>query len=850
MKRYLRVVLFLSVASVGLPVVACEPEQLICQKSSKERFGLISQSQPVPVLIDANANSAIRLAAKNFADDLTAVSGNTASLHLALKGIAGPVVIIGEANKSPLINELVKAGRLDLSSLSGQWEAFKIERVKNPWPNVPEALVVVGADRRGAVFGAYTLSEHVGVSPWYWFADAPIRKINNAYVTGAGHFDKPAVKYRGIFINDEDPALSGWAKHLFGDVNANMYARVFELILRLKGNYIWPAMWGKSFHTDDPRNTALADSMGIVMGTSHHEPMTRAHAEWKGYMPEGSKKSAWNYSTNAKVLRQFWREGMERMMSKGDADGYESLVTIGMRGDGDEPMSEGTAITLLEKIVDDQRNIIEQVTQKKAEQVPQVWALYKEVQDYYDQGMQVPDDVTLLFADDNWGQIRRLPTTNVERAGGYGVYYHFDYVGAPRNYKWLNTNQVEKVWQQMDLAYTRGVKDLWVVNVGDIKPMEYPIDFFMRMAWAPETFTPKTLKVFPQEWAARVFGAKHAKSIGQLMTRYSQLAAKRKPEFLSDHAYKIGGVKEGYLIKGEFYEVLHRWESLKAAMLKTKKRLSKAQLNAYFQLIEFPILAMTNLHEMYFSSAWNIRLGSVYDGRANHFYTRAMNAYEYDQVLTDSYHTFNGGKWKGMMNQIHMNYVIWHDPVKQTPPNLVRLKGAPPNSDTHFVSAVNAQSRMIDIDVANMSKTTKTNDVGWHAIDNLGQAESALISYPQGIPTTTIEDGIAAVYDFKLKDTVDLNVAIRLNPTLNTHKNAPIKIGVSVDDGEVQELAMYLLPTSGRVNVPQNQFWLDAVTNNSEILNAKFKSVSKGKHKLKLWRLHDNVIVESIRLYW
>ncbi len=342
------------------------------------------------------------------------------------------------------------------------------------------------------------------------------------------------MKYRGFFINDEAPAFSSWAKVRFGGLNAEMYAHVFDLLLRLKGNTLWPAMWPPhAFNDDDPRNKILADERGVVMGTSHHEPMTRAHDEWHRNKEQGVTGGPWDYARNGDNLRAFWRGGIERMMSRPgaaqDGRGYDSLVTVGMRGDGDEAMGEGTAIPLLQSVVVDQRRIIAEVTGRPPEQTPQVWALYKEVQDYYDHGMRVPDDVTLLFADDNWGQIRRLPTTDLDRAGGFGVYYHFDYVGAPRNYKWLNTTQIEKTWQQMDLAWQRGAHQLWIVNVGDIKPMEFPLSFFMDQAWAPAAMTPQALAGYPEQWARGTFGADQASEIGALLTRYSQLAARRKP---------------------------------------------------------------------------------------------------------------------------------------------------------------------------------------------------------------------------------------------------------------------------------------------------------------------------------
>nr|WP_254245143.1 glycosyl hydrolase 115 family protein [Hymenobacter sp. BRD67] len=339
-------------------------------------------------------------AARDVQADLGRVTGQKPALRTSLPHGRQPVVLIGTVGHSALIDKLVKAGKLDVKSLTGRWETFVVQPVANPLPGVRQALVVAGSDKRGAIYGLYDLSQQMGVSPWYWWADVPVPPQKSLYVAAGRHtLGTPQVKYRGIFINDEAPAFAGWAKEKFGGINHQAYEHVFELILRLKGNYLWPAMWGNAFNDDDKADPQLADEYGIVMGTSHHEPMLRAQQEWKRY-----GHGAWNYQTNDSTLREFWRQGIRNMGR------HESLVTIGMRGDGDEPMSEGSNIALLEKIVADQRKIIARTTGRPADQTPQVWALYKEVQDYYDKGMRVPDDVTLLLCDDNWGIFASCPS--------------------------------------------------------------------------------------------------------------------------------------------------------------------------------------------------------------------------------------------------------------------------------------------------------------------------------------------------------------------------------------------------------------------------------------------------------
>ncbi|HEY9227094.1 MAG TPA: glycosyl hydrolase 115 family protein, partial [Gemmatimonadaceae bacterium] len=397
---------------------AAATSSYIVTTRSPNAFPLVVAGKPATLFYSAKDHRGVERAAISLRDDLERVTGATPEANIADSAVGQRVVIIGTIGKSPLIDRLVRAKKIDVSAIVGKWEAFVTRAVDNPLPGVRQALVIAGSDKRGTIYGIYDLSQAIGVSPWYWWADVPVERRTDLYVLAGTHTrGEPAVKYRGIFINDEAPAFSGWTREKFGGVNSKMYAKMFELILRMKGNYLWPAMWGNAFADDDSLNAKLADEYGIVMGTSHHEPLTRAQQEWRRY---GS--GPWDYEKNDSTLRDFWRKGIERMYNNGDP--RENIVTVGMRGDGDMPMTQGTAISLLERIVADQRKIIADVTKQDASKTPQLWALYKEVQDYYDQGMRVPDDITLLFADDNWGNVRRLPSPqDRNRPGGFGVYY-------------------------------------------------------------------------------------------------------------------------------------------------------------------------------------------------------------------------------------------------------------------------------------------------------------------------------------------------------------------------------------------------------------------------------------------
>lgn len=425
----------------------------------------------------------------------------------------------------------------------------------------------------------------------------------------------------------------------------------------MKGNYLWPAMWGRAFYDDDPANPKLADDYGIVMGTSHHEPMMRAHVEWERY---GSGE--WNYESNPVKLQEFWTKGIERMGAN------ESIVSLAMRGDGDMAMSAGTNIALLEKIVKDQRDIIAKVTGKDVKSTPQLWALYKEVQDYYDNGMRVPDDVTLLLCDDNWENIRKLPKPGESRrSGGYGIYYHFDYVGGPRNYKWLNTNSIARVWEQMNMAYEYGADRIWIVNVGDIKPMEFPTEFFLDLAWNPKQINPDNLKAYKLDWVKRQFGNTNATEIADLISSYTKFNG-RKPELLAPEIYSLVNYHEAESVVTEFNSLVSKAEQI-------NKILPSDYKDSFFELVLHPVRASANLNELHFAIAKNRMYASQGRAATHEWASRAKSLFDKDSEITKSYNvTLAGGKWNHMMDQTHIGYTYWQQPPQNKMPEVKEIE--------------------------------------------------------------------------------------------------------------------------------------------------------------------------------
>ena len=654
-----RLALFVAFAIVVRPIAvhALGDPKYVRATAVAGDFTLVANGQAAPLLVSEEDWPGVVRAAGDLSQDIERVTGHAAPLVKESAQAKGDIVIIGTIGKSPLINELVRRHKLDVSGIAGQWESAVTTIVDRPLPGVRRALVIAGADKRGTIYAIYDLSEQIGVSPWYWWADVRVPHADALYVDPGRYVQPvPAVKYRGIFLNDEAPALSGWTKEKFGGMNHEFYTKVFELLLRLKANFLWPAMWDNAFAADDPLNAKLADEYGIVMGTSHEEPMMRAEKEWTH-----GNHGAWDYATNQKEIDEFWRQGMARDKN------YEEVVTMGMRGHGDTPMSADANISLLERIVADQREILKQTVNPDLTKVPQVWALYKEVQGYYEKGMRVPDDVTLLWSDDNWGDLRRLPTPEErKRSGGAGIYYHFDYVGDPRSYKWLNTNPIPKVQEQMNLALNYGADRLWVVNVGDLKPMEFPIEFFLSYARTPKRWYKDHLDEFTKLWATREFGPEHADEIASFMEDYTRYNGRRKPELIDMSTFS-----DNY---GEANEVDNEWRSLADGVNALASQLPKDEQASYFELIQYPVDACADLTEMYIMAGDNAADARIGYPVANAAADRVREMFQKDADLSAEYNHMLNGKWDHMMDQTHIGYTFWNEPLVNAMPAITQIQ--------------------------------------------------------------------------------------------------------------------------------------------------------------------------------
>ena len=679
---------------------------------------LINGNDKVEIYMDANDCRGVSYAANALVKDISKVSGSQATITSNRKA----TILVGTIGHSAAIDQLVKQKRINGNLLKGKREKFIITVVDNQ-------LIIAGSDRRGSIYGIYELSQQMGVSPWYDWADVPVEHHDSIFVNrGTYTDDEPAVRYRGIFLNDEAPCLTSWVKNTYGTGYGDhrFYQRVFELVLRLRGNMMWPAMWGWAFYADDPENEKTADEMGVVMSTSHHEPMARNHQEYarnrKGWGP-------WNYQKNKANLQKFFREGIERMK------GTEQIVTIGMRGDGDEAMSAEADTKLMSQIINDQRKIIADVTGKEASETPQVWALYKEVLDYYDKGMKVPDDVTLLLCDDNWGNVRRVPNAKERKhKGGWGLYYHVDYVGAPRNSKMLNVTPVQNPWEQLTLAYENGIDRLWILNVGDLKPMEYPISQFMDMAWNPRKYDVNNITRHTRDWCAQQFGESQADEAARILNLICKYNGRCTPEMLDKNTYSLEN--------GEWQEVVNQYLQLEADALRQYNSLPAAYHDAYRQIILFPIELMSNLHQMYFAQAQNHALYKQNNPKANIWADECERLFKRDSLICDVYnHKMSGGKWNGMMTQKHIGYKSWNDAFeKDTCPELFRV-----TSKNGVI--INENSGVVEIEALYYSSKTDAAEAKWTEIPFMGKSVSAMTL----MPYTKSVKGASITYKFKMQ---------------------------------------------------------------------------------------------------
>lgn len=629
---------------------------------------------------EEEAFSGVNKIAQKVMHDMELVFGYAPQVTTDRSQLGKNAILYGTVDHSPMLLELEEKQLINLSEIRGKREVFLFQVIDRPFEGVEKALVIAGSDKRGTIYGLFHLSERLGVSPLVdWANVKPQRKATFSLVEDLKYISKePSVRFRGFFINDEWPAFGNWTMKNFGGFNAEMYEHVFELLLRLKGNYLWPAMWSARFYDDGPglANAELADEYGVIMGASHHEPCLRYGEEYKYLRGKDSiYGDAWNFITNREGITKFWEDGLKR------SGKYESVITVGMRGEADTAIMGNEAtladnIQLLREVLQTQNQLIQEQVHSNLSEVPRMLALYKEVEPFFYGDETTPGlinseelaDVILMLCDDNHGNLRTLPTEEMRsHTGGYGMYYHFDYHGGPISYEWINSSYLPKVWEQMTMAYDFGVRDLWIVNVGDISTQEFPLSYFLDLAYDFEQWGTQAINktdLYTKQWIhkqfAGVFHEDEMEKIFELMTGYTRIAHQRRPEHMNSNVYHPVNYKETN-------DMLHRIDHLWELANELVETVDEANLPAYFALVYYPAVGNLNLQKMWLLTGKNHYKAKLGEMEANKLAEQIRECIKKDRELVEQFHTIDHGRWYGMGLSEHIGFTQWNEDEAQNP---------------------------------------------------------------------------------------------------------------------------------------------------------------------------------------
>lgn len=624
-------------------------------------------------LVEDEAFTGVKKIVTKVSEDLKAVTGNEHEIIVgkALSDVKNTKILVATVGRSAILDKLSSEGKIDLSKIEGKWESY-LWAVIDGTDGDGETLVIAGSDKRGTIYGLFRLSELAGVSPWVWFADVPAPKKDSFEISKEDCIvsKEPSVKYRGFFINDEWPSFGNWTFEHFGGFTTEMYEHVFELLLRLKGNYLWPAMWTSNFSLDGPglSNAELADELGIVMSNSHHEPCLRHSEEWdlvKGDdTPYGS---AWNFDKNREGLTNYWRDGLKRNGK------FENIITMGMRGERDSEVLGQTAtlkdnIDYLKEVIETQNKLIQETIDDNLDNTHRMLAIYKEVERYFNgddtaEGLKTwegLDGITCMLCEDNFGNLRTLPEdSNRDRQGGWGMYYHFDYHGDPVSYEWVNSTDIARTRDQMSQAYEYGIKEIWIVNVGDLKPQEFPLSYFLDLAYDIDkwgTGNDNAINEYYEKWANQQFGAKaDCEKIVSLLKDYTHINNSRRPEALLPETYHPCNYGESDKMYALAEDVINSAEDTYATLKGSEYD------SAFYQLIYYPAVASANVLKLQLAAGKNHLLAKMGAKKANEYAAIIDECIEKDRALVKEYHSINGGKWNGLMLSEHIGFANWND---------------------------------------------------------------------------------------------------------------------------------------------------------------------------------------------
>lgn len=635
---------------------------------------------PVTFYIEEEAFSGVKKVADMVREDANLVTGITPDKTSDKSCLGECPILVGTVGKSSMLEELQEQGKIDLSQIKGKREVFLFQLVEQAVEGANTALVIAGSDKRGTIYGLFHLSECMGVSPLVHWSDVKPQKNDCIVLSEEDNriSKEPSVKYRGIFINDEWPAFGNWAMEHFGGLNAKMYEHVFELILRLKGNYLWPAMWKTNFNCEGPGilNAELADELGIVMGTSHHEPCMRNGEEYSQVRGKDSiYGDAWNFITNREGISRFWEDGLKRNRE------FENVITLGMRGEQDtkilgEKATLADNIALLKDVIKEQNQLIQKNVCEDLSEASRVFVVFTEVEDFFYGDETTPgllgdkelDGVTVMLSDDNFGNLRCVPTEKMQNhPGGYGLYYHLDFHGGAYAYDWMNTDYLPKMWEQLCMAYDYGIQDIWVANVGDICFLEYPMTYYFELAYDMEKWgsqNPNNTSHFTSQWIERQFHNAFTKEekdvIKEILEIYTKTNHNRKPEVMNAGVYHPVHYKEAE-------NLIQKADRLTMLCNDLIKRCPESMVPAFYELIYFPAVASMNVHKMQLIAGRNKFFARQNRVEANDLANEIRRCIEEDRKLTEKLHTIDEGKWYGMGLSEHVGFVNWNEEGNRYP---------------------------------------------------------------------------------------------------------------------------------------------------------------------------------------
>ena len=645
---------------------------------------------------EAQALPGVKRVAGMVKQDIELVTGVSPAGITSGQG-SGCAVLYGTIGHSPMLDALEAAGKLDLNAIRGKWECYSFQVIETPLAGIGAALVIAGSDKRGTIYGLFHLSELIGVSPLVnWNHVLPRHQDTVVLDDRVNMVSRvPSVKYRGFFINDEWPAFGNWAKTHFGSMNAACYAPVFELLLRMKGDYLWPAMWNSNFSLDGPglENAVLADELGVVMSTSHHEPCMRSGQEYSMVRGRGSiYGDAWDYLANPEGITRFWRDGLTRNKD------FENVITLGMRGENDTAIMQHATleenIQLIRNVLKTQNQLIREIINPDVRQVPRQIVFFSETEEFFYGSKETPgligdpelDGVTLMLSDNNHGSTRTLPSPEMRsHPGGYGMYYHMDMHGGPHSFEWVGATYLPKVWEEMTAAYEYGVREIWVTNIGDIGTQEFGLSYFLDLAYDIDVWGGQDAAITTQytaQWVRRNFGAAFAPAdlprIEGIITDYTRLLARRKHEKMGENTYHPTHY-------GEAEEVLQISEHILTECDALKTVCPQEDLSAFISLIYFPACGTANLMKMWILTGRNHLYAKQNRVAANRLADEVQTCIEADEALVNEYHTVDGGKYYGFGLSEHIGFVYWNDEDNKLP---IRMYITPANRPRMIVSRV------------------------------------------------------------------------------------------------------------------------------------------------------------------